>query len=125
MQELKVDDYFLIISEQHKWKRVKEKGVIQPAAAGVVGWRTLGKVSEQMDSLLDGQSGQRILPYESCLQVRGERERERERHPESRQTVKLSHTDTSTEVHSPQDVVREKTIASCVCCLAAHLLHHL
>lgn len=35
----------------------------------------MGKVSEQMDSLLDGQSSQRILPHESCLQVRGERER--------------------------------------------------
>lgn len=40
--------------------------------AGVCGCQTLGQVSEQMDSLLDRQSSQRILPNESCLQVKGE-----------------------------------------------------
>lgn len=39
----------------------------QGATAGVSGCQTLGQVSKQMDSLLDRQSSQRILPDESCL----------------------------------------------------------
>lgn len=46
--------------------------VAREATAGVCGCQTLGQVSEQMDSLLDRQSSQRILPDESCLLVRGE-----------------------------------------------------
>lgn len=46
--------------------------VVRGAMAGVCGCQTLGQVSEQMDSLLDRQSSQRILPNESCLQVKGE-----------------------------------------------------
>ena len=42
------------------------------ATAGVGGCQTLGQVSEQMDSLLDRQSSQRILPNESCLLAKGE-----------------------------------------------------
>lgn len=46
--------------------------VAQGATAGVGGCQTLGQVSEQMDSLLDRQSSQRILPNESCLLAKGE-----------------------------------------------------
>lgn len=46
--------------------------VAQGATAGVSGCQTLGQVSEQMDSLLDGQCCQRILPNESCLLAKGE-----------------------------------------------------
>lgn len=46
--------------------------VVQGATAGVCGCQTLGQVSEQMDSLLDRQSSQRILRDESCLLVKGE-----------------------------------------------------
>lgn len=41
--------------------------VAQGATSGEGGCQTLGQVSEQMDSLLARQSGQRILPNESCL----------------------------------------------------------
>lgn len=43
------------------------------ATAGVGGCQTLRQVSEQMDSLLDRQSRQRILPNESCLLAKGEK----------------------------------------------------
>lgn len=42
------------------------------ATARVGGCQTLRQVSEQMDSLLDRQSRQRILPNESCLLAKGE-----------------------------------------------------
>lgn len=42
------------------------------ARTGVDGCQTLGQVSEQMDSLLERQSSQRVLPDESCLLARGE-----------------------------------------------------
>lgn len=76
--------------------------VAQGATAGVGGCQTLGQVSEQMDSLLDGQSGQRILPDESCLQARGQsrvqsQERVTWRHSSGE---KLLHC-TSTKAYSP------------------------
>lgn len=46
--------------------------VVRGAMAGVCRCQTLGQVSEQMDSLLDRESSQRIVPNESCLQVKGE-----------------------------------------------------
>ena len=48
------------------------RSVALGATTGVGGCQTLGQVSEQMDSLLDGQSSQRILPNESCLLAKGE-----------------------------------------------------
>lgn len=50
-----------------KGKKKNMQFVAQGATAGVGGCHTLGQVSEQMDSLLDRQRSQRILPNESCL----------------------------------------------------------
>lgn len=46
--------------------------VAQGDAAGTEICQTLRGISQQMDSLLDGQSSQRIVPDESCLLVEGQ-----------------------------------------------------
>lgn len=44
----------------------------QGATAGSERCQTLREISEQMDSLLDGQSSQRIVPDEPCLLAKGQ-----------------------------------------------------
>lgn len=46
--------------------------VAQGAPAGSERCQTLRELSKQMDSLLDGQSSQRIVPDESCLLAKGQ-----------------------------------------------------
>lgn len=55
------------------------QSVAEGATAGVDWCQTLGQVSEQMDSLLDRQRGQRILPNKSWLLTKREKKRKRKK----------------------------------------------
>lgn len=55
------------------------QSVAEGATAGVDWCQTLGQVSEQMDSLLDRQRGQRILPNKSRLLTKREKKKEKEK----------------------------------------------
>lgn len=69
------------------------QSVAEGATAGVDWCQTLGQVSEQMDSLLDRQRGQRILPNKSRLLTK--REKKKKEKKSSVTTGSLSRTATS------------------------------
>lgn len=95
------------------------------------GCRTLGQVSKQMDSLLDRQSSQRILPNESSLLAKGESRvqcHSRVTEPGSiTEAVKAAEAHrVSTNIYSPH--VKLHPYRMCVSILAyntvVHLPHH-